>query len=201
MDTYEKICQAPLGIGQFSHLTKDTPEGLIMEFGVGDGGSLKSLAGVAQQLNRTVYGFDWFMGLPEDCGGADQKGSFSTGGKLPSLSNHPNVEIIKGLFQDTLSGFLEEHQELMAFVHIDVDLYSSAAFILSHIEKRLQSGTILAFDEMVDWHNDLPADHYGHWRNSEYKAFNEMLARNVGMTWKCLSRGEANQVAIKILST
>lgn len=197
MEVCDIIRQSPEGISPFSHLTKDTPEGLIIEFGVSDGGSLGSLAGVASSLNRKVYGFDWFKGLPEEWG-PNKVGTFSTqNGRAPHF-NQDNIELVVGLFQDTLPGFLTAHPEPMAFVHIDSDIYSAASFILEHIEKRLQPGTVLAFDELIDYHCDLPEDNYGHWRNGEYKAFLEMIERT-NIKWKCLSRYAPHQVAIEIL--
>jgi len=195
MEVCDIIRLSPEGISPFTHLNNDTPSGLIIEFGVSDGGSLKPLAQVAHQFGRKVYGFDWFKGLPEEWG-PNRIGTFTTGGRAPNCG--PNVEIVEGLFQDTLPGFLATHPEPMAFVHIDCDIYSAAAFILEHIEGRLQPGTILAFDELIDYHCDLPATHSGHWKNGEYKAFLEMIKRT-DIKWECLSRHAAHQVTIKIL--
>jgi hypothetical protein len=115
------------------------------------------------------------------------------------LIDHPNAELVIGLFQNTLVDFLETHTEPMAFVHIDCDVYSAASFVLETIEKRFQPGTILAFDELIDFHDDiLPEDDYGHWKQSEYKAFCEMIERT-HLSWECLGRQEPHQVAIKIL--
>lgn len=192
MEVCDIIRKSPVDISPFTYL-KDAPEGLMIEFGVSSGDSLTILARYAGE--RKVYGFDWFQGLPEEWG-PNRKGTFTTSGNVPNCGS--NVEMIVGLFQDTLPGFLETHPEPMAFVHIDCDIYSAASFILEHIENRFQPGTILAFDELIDYHCDLPEDNYGHWKNGEYKAFLEMIERK-DIKWKCLSRYAAHQVAIKIL--
>ena len=76
-----------------------------------------------------------------------------------------NVQLIVGLFQETLPGFLAEHPGPIALAHIDCDLYSSTRYVLEHLD--LQPGAILVFDE---YHN------YPRWREGEYKAFQEFLS-------------------------
>lgn len=122
-----------------------TPDGLFMEFGVATGASIKRLAGFVPGV---IYGFDSFEGLPEEWTGRGgmAKGSFRC---EPPTDLPANVRIVKGLFQDTLPGFLEEHPEPASFVHIDSDLYSSAIFVLRSLKDRL-NGAIVAFDELYN---------------------------------------------------
>ena len=75
---------------------------------------------------------------------------------------------MKGLFDATLPGFLEEHQGPIAFLHIDCDIYSSTDTVLRATENRLVEGSIIAFDEFFNYHG---------WRLHEYKAFNEFIER------------------------
>jgi len=50
-----------------------------------------------------IFGFDSFEGLPEDWSGPWIKGSFDMNGNLPRV--HPNVQLIKGWFDDTIPEF------------------------------------------------------------------------------------------------
>jgi len=86
--------------------------GLILEFGVGSGETLNQIARLLP--DRTVFGFDWFRGLPENWGSVTQ-GAFSTEGVVPE--HQSNCEIIIGLVQHTFDAFLESHGEhLLSFI-------------------------------------------------------------------------------------
>ena len=89
--------------------------GLWLEFGVFDGTTLRLAADWRARhcgpAAPPVFGFDTFEGLPEtwDQGaGGDswEKGSFDLKGKLPPVPE--NARLVKGLFADTLPGFLAE---------------------------------------------------------------------------------------------
>jgi hypothetical protein len=119
--------------------------GLVMEFGVATGSSITGIAG--ELPHRAVYGFDSFEGLPEDwvdyTGNVhNAKGTYAA--PVPSLA--ANVELVIGLFQDTLPVFLARHPEPAAFVHIDCDLYSSTRFVLAALRNRMRE-TVVVFDE------------------------------------------------------
>lgn len=139
--------------------------GLIMEFGVSAGKSIRSIARQAGP-NRTVHGFDSFEGLPGDWSGTGMlAGRFSRGGKPPSAPS--NVKFHIGWIEDTLAPFLAENPVPAAFVHIDVDLYSSTRSILDGLADRLVPGSVVVFDEYFNH----PA-----WREHEYKAWAETVA-------------------------
>ncbi len=72
--------------------------------------------------------------------------------------------MLKGLFEETLPGFMAEHEGPASFVHIDCDLYESTRTILDHIGPRLQSGTRVLFDEYFN---------YPGWKLHEFKAWKE----------------------------
>ncbi len=148
-------------------------EGLIMEFGVFDGASLAKIAASAKQ---NVHGFDSFEGLPEDWTHFQKKGRFSLSGVPPQLSATRNVTLHKGWFEDTLPGFLTQHPGPARFVHIDCDLYSSATTVLRLLTDRIVPGTVIVFDEYVN---------YPGWQEHEYKAFAEFVART-GVRYKYL---------------
>lgn len=129
-------------------LDKAPKEGLVLEFGVSYGTSIRFIAETVP--HRTVYGFDTFTGLPEDWMGF-KVGAFSNDNKMPDVPQ--NVRLIKGLFQDTLPKFPKSE---VAFVHIDCDLYSSTSFVLDQLADYMVRGTVLVFDEFykLDYHDD-----------------------------------------------
>jgi hypothetical protein len=144
-------------------ITKCAVEGLMLEFGVYKGKSLEMIAGLS---GREVHGFDSFEGLPEDWTYLQKKGRFSLKGDLPQFDN-PKIRLHKGLFEESLPPFLAEHAEPARFVHIDCDLYSSALTVLKLLTPRLVAGTIIVFDEYLN---------YPGWQFHEYKAFQEFIA-------------------------
>jgi methyltransferase family protein len=146
--------------------------GLILEFGVASGASLRWISGLVSP--RRVVGFDSFKGLPE----AWKENAVGTFACKKPRDMPPNVEIVDGMFQDTLKGWLEKNDGPIAFVNMDADLYSSTEYVLRQIEKRFVAGTFLHFDE-IRGHPDNFA--------SEGKAFLESLART-GMIYRCLTK-------------
>jgi ABC-2 type transport system ATP-binding protein len=138
-------------------------EGMALEFGVHTGGTLKVIT--AAREGKDVFGFDWFEGLPEDWRAGFPAGHFA-------VDEPPEVhgaELVVGRFEDTLEGFLEEHPEPVAFVHIDADLYSSARTVLTLVGPRLDVGTVIVFDEYFG---------YPGWREHEYRAWQEYVAES-----------------------
>jgi predicted O-methyltransferase YrrM len=136
-------------------------QGLILEFGVWTGESINFLASRIE--DNTIYGFDSFAGLPEDWRPGFEKGHFST--RMPNVE--PNVELITGMFHLTLPGFLRSHQDNIAFVHFDCDLYSSTKTVLDLCRDRIIKGTTIIFDEYFN---------YPGWKDHEYKAFSEFIS-------------------------
>ena len=142
-------------------------EGLVLEFGVAGGESIRQ---IAAERAGPIYGFDSFEGLPEDWFGYLRKGFFAQ--ELPKVPAH--VSLIKGWFSDSLPGFLAQNPGPVAFLHVDSDLYSSADYIFRSLEGRIVPGTIVLFDEY--WN-------YPGWRQHEFKAFREFIART-GLTYR-----------------
>jgi len=141
-------------------------KGLYLEFGVWQGLSLNHLASIKR--DKTFYGFDSFEGLPEDWSEFCPKGWMKVD-KLPVVRK--NVVLIKGLFQDTLEPFLEEHKDKVAFLHLDADLYSSTKYVLFALadKDRLQKGTVIEFDEV--FYQDSPDTVL----DDEHRVFNEFI--------------------------
>ena len=150
----------------------DGKGGLALEFGVAGGASLRTI--VASRKFDRVVGFDCWTGLPADWVADWVKGSFSQNGVPPDV---PGAELVSGLFEDTVASFLEalSPDSDLRLVHIDCDLYTSAAVVLSALASYLEraadagkSGKLwLVFDELRGFEGQL---------DGELRALHEMLA-------------------------
>jgi Macrocin-O-methyltransferase (TylF) len=135
--------------------------GAYLEFGVFTGGTIRYMAKI--KAKEQFHGFDSFEGLPEDWFGMPlPKSSFSLNGGLPKVP--ANVTLHKGWFNETLPVWREKYPDKVAFMHIDCDLYSSTVDILENLADRMQVGTIVLFDEYLNYPN---------WQHHEYKAWKE----------------------------
>ena len=157
--------------------------GMVLEFGVRNGNSIRQIAGLAKQ---NVHGFDSFEGLPE-VWHHEPKGSYTTEGEIPAVP--ANVTLHVGWFDKTLPEFLAQNEGPVRFVNIDCDIYSSTKTVLDLLAPRIVAGSVLVFDEYIG--NE-------HWCADEYKAFQEAVAT---YGWKyeylCFSLF-TKQVAVKI---
>ncbi len=159
-------------------------DGLILEFGVRHGTSIRQLASFA---SKPMYGFDSFEGLPEDWH-QESKEVYSTKGKIPKVPAH--VTLIPGWFEETLPLFLEKHEEDVALINIDCDIYSSTKTVLDLLSDRIKKGTIIVFDEYI---GNL------HWEEDEHKAFMEGIDK---YQWKyeyLLYSAYTKQVVVRII--
>lgn len=160
------------------------PHGLWLEFGVGSG---KSTYFIAEQLRFLlkespladkvqVHGFDSFRGLPTSWDHTHLgAGTFTTNGIIPEhLVGLPHVRIHPGWFQDTLVDLDEYGATPVAFAHIDVDIYSSAVETLSRIACQLYAGSVLVFDELVNY--------IGFELSGEYRAW-QYVSAAYGIRW------------------
>ena len=159
-------------------------DGLNLEFGVFEGASINYFARLSPE--KIFHGFDSFEGLPDDWIHEHPKGKFALS-ELPEFL--PNVKIVKGIFSDTLPGFLLEHNDNISFVHVDCDLYESSAYIFKLIQPRLLPGSIILFDEFYN---------YPGWQNGEFKAFKELVdTHSIQFNYIAYNRLQ-RQVAIKL---
>jgi Methyltransferase domain len=142
--------------------------GMALEFGVYSGTTLKIIS--SARNGELVYGFDSFEGLPQDWRAGFPAGTFSVDG-YPDV---PGAELIVGLFEDTLPGFLDAHPGPVDFLHVDGDLYSSAKTVLDQVGPRLHPGSVIVFDEFFNFPG---------WQDHEYKAWREYVERT-GVTFE-----------------
>lgn len=139
----------------------------ILEFGVWKGDTIKVLRDLFP-LEYNVFGFDSFIGLPEDWVGTPcKKGDFSNDGEIPNI---PNVTFYKGFFDETLPSFVNTKADNIALLHIDCDLYSSTKVLLEYLYPFIKVGTIIAFDEWY-YHNDT------NYNDHEQRAFLEFAEK------------------------
>ena len=145
-------------------------DGLVLEFGVRFGTSIRQIAALVDQ---EVHGFDSFEGLPEAWHNLP-KGSYSTKGVIPSVQE--NVILHIGLFEETLPGFVEKFQDPIRFINIDCDIFSSTKTVLDFLAGQITHGTVIVFDEYIGNEN---------WREDEFKAFHEAVLK-YGWKYECL---------------
>lgn len=157
--------------------------GLWMELGVYVGTTIRYIASKHKGL---VHGFDSFEGLPDYWTPGFDKGHFDLGGKLPEVPD--NVLLHKGLVCDTLPVFIKNRTQKIAFVHLDLDMYSGTADFFNICGHMIDSGTILLFDEYFG---------YPFWQNNEHRAFMEFIERT-GHKFEYLAYGNA-MVTVRIV--
>lgn len=90
-----------------------TVKGLWLEFGVFSGTTVNIIARFTRQ---TVYGFDSFIGLPENWQDGKEQGRYSCEGQLPAVSD--NVELVPGsviVFDELFNYPGYEQHEIKAF--------------------------------------------------------------------------------------
>lgn len=133
-------------------------EGDVLEFGVASGHSIRHLAKLFH--DRKIYGFDSFQGIPEPWW-TRPKGAFAVTG--PPQVDAPNVELVEGLFSETVPEFLARWRGVPGLVHVDCDLYSSTIESLGVVLGRCQTGTVILFDEYYNY-PDFAQHEWRAWR-------------------------------------
>lgn len=136
------------------------PDGMALEFGVATGTTLQIIAG---ERSSPVFGFDSFTGLPEHW-----RPGYDTGEFAQQPPHVEGAELVVGLFEDTLPGFLAAHPGPVAFLHVDCDLYSSTVTVLEQLGPRFVEGTVVLFDEYFNFPG---------WQEHEHRAWCEHVER------------------------
>ncbi|MDQ4033162.1 MAG: class I SAM-dependent methyltransferase [Actinomycetota bacterium] len=132
-----------------------TLQGLWLEFGVSTGASVQV---IAEQTRARIHGFDSFEGLPEDWVRGEGRPTLTRGSFHGSPEAvPPHVTLIPGLFADTLPRFVAKNTDVVAFMHVDCDIYTSTRTVLGWLGDRLVPGTVIVFDELFNYPNF--ADH------------------------------------------
>ena len=145
-----------------------------LEFGVWKGESIDTWRNLHTAAESRFVGFDTFEGLPEDWEQDHPKGTFSTQGVTPHIDD-PRVSFVKGLFQKTLLGFLEQKKfSGKLVINVDCDLYSATLYVLTMLDRYFQPGTIIIFDDFYSM-------------SHEFKAFVD-YDRSYGRHWRPLGR-------------
>ena len=137
-------------------------DGLVLEFGVRFGTSIRQICSLVDQ---NVHGFDSFQGLPESWNN-QPKGSYSTESIIPIVPQ--NVFLHDGWFEETLPGFVKQHPEPVRFMNIDCDIFSSTKTVLDIFSKQIIPGTVIIFDEYIGNEN---------WREDEFRAFQDAVIK------------------------
>lgn len=160
-------------------ITQIKNDGLILEFGVHTGKSINTIAKLLP--NKTIYGFDSFLGFPND-GRIDWNQDFTT--DIPKVSK--NVKLIVGYFEDTFPKFLEEQQENISFMHIDCDIYSSTNTIFNTIKNmnKIREDTIIIFDELINYSTCF-------W-NEILALFRFLFSSSLNIEWICTHQSVEN---------
>lgn len=160
-------------------------DGLALEFGVASGTTLRIVSDALRATGHDVWGFDVWTGLPETWRTGFPAGEFAQD-DVPSV---PGAQLVSGLFEDTLPGFLAEHPGPVAFAHLDADLYSSTRTVFDLLEDRLVPGSVLVFDEYFN---------YPGWQRHEHRAWTEFVDRT-GIRFDYLAyTADHEQVVVRI---
>lgn len=164
-------------------------QGYVMEFGVGQGRSLKVLRDLTVQQ---IHAFDSFDGMPEDWVMSDEYVVKAGDFKYDKPTWIENVVFHEGWFKDTIPEWKKKYNAKISFIHIDSDIYSSAVTVLTELNSQIIPGTILVFDDMYG------TERYQNWEQGEYKAFNEWK-EEFGREAQELNRTEDGEASFRVL--
>ena len=118
----------------------------VLEFGVFMGSSMGEFARLNDCADSRFFGFDSFLGLPEDWTSHQKKGAFNVNKSIPQISDS-RVSFVDGWFQNTLPRFLSSFNcRGNLFVHYDADIYSATLFVLMQVDT-LKTPYYAVFDE------------------------------------------------------
>jgi len=116
----------------------------VAEFGVAGGSGLIALENAAEKVEERlgvkvdVYGFDTGRGLPKPTDYRDLPNLYSEGSFAMDFNvlkpRLKRAQLVLGLIKDTMPGFIESKPAPMAFMSVDVDLYSSTMDVFKLLE-------------------------------------------------------------------
>ena len=150
---YEYLCD-------FFEELKNVP-GMVVECGYGYGSSFLCLASIASKEERGLWAFDSFQGFPdptqEDLSPRNaRRGEWNHRSRqealdqirrfgLPPAYVENRVRLVPGFVEETLQKNLPT--DPIAFLHIDLDLYSAYKCSLEQLFPLVAEGGIVLFDE------------------------------------------------------
>lgn len=181
------------------------PRGNLVEFGVYSGNTLNRLINGAAGWDKPfdkVYGFDSFLGLPEEAPHVKHnhewpKGAFSISQDkgLATVEDaityvrgnieRKDIELIPGFFETSLTKELGKTLEYSAsYLHIDVDIYLSTIQVLEWIVNNniAKIGSLVRFDDWWWQHNEDIQE----WTASNSLAMKE-ITEKYNLKWQRLS--------------
>ncbi len=167
----ERVRAARVFGGRYSlirHCAQTAPAGIACEFGVRRGWSLQIIRNFRKP---PVFGFDSFEGLPADWNTGGDPYPAGTFACEPPADLATGVELVRGWFADTIPAWKQANAGAVRLLHIDCDLYESAREALFGMNDRIEPGSVLLFDELVDFDET----NYPRWREGEWRALNEWL--------------------------
>ena len=127
----------------------------VIEFGSYRGGNALFMASVMKALHpkATVYACDTYAGMPATDAARDLHGAgdFSEA-SYEALSRRrdklklKNLEIVKGLFQDTFPA-IARNAPRFALAHIDCDIYSGVKYAQDAVWPHMAAGGYVVYDD------------------------------------------------------
>lgn len=148
----------------------DAPVGDYYEFGLFRGGTFLATSQILDQLgldNVRMYGFDSFEGLPEATGIDAGDTRFFEGQYACSreevesnlLKNGMKLDratLIEGYYEDSLTDQLHQAHPFKkaAVVLLDCDYYSSTIIAMDWLDRYVDVGTVLLFDDWFSYGDD-----------------------------------------------
>jgi O-methyltransferase len=141
----------------FEAATKIRPSGDYLEFGVYRGTSFILAFNTANKLSleqMRFWAFDGFVGLPfsDD---RFRRGDYACTRSMFERTlrragvDRARVNVVEGLYDESLTRPLPLEPNEAAVIHVDCDLYESTVPVLRYVEPMLRDRTVLIFD---DWH-------------------------------------------------
>lgn len=173
-------------------LSDITLSGDWCQFGVFRGATARVFEAVIPP-DRILHLFDSFEGLPEEwVQGGWKQGHFKVPVDKVPLFDPSRVQVHRGWFNNTVPIFRSTHDDSLAFLHIDSDLYSSAIDVLDGLNELIVPGTVLLFDEFFMLANGKVSE-------DECRALLDWSQRN-GRQWEPLWRTNWVQACVRIIT-
>jgi len=160
--------------------------GDYLEFGCCGAGTFRQAFSESRKhkLNRQLWAFDSFEGLPPQAVPADEHPKWLPGQMKTSLDDFHEIcrrhgmsrldyQVVPGYYDQTIGDQNKDADNLprdIAFAYIDCDLFSSTKTVLEFLSSRLKHGMLIAFDDYYCFS--------GSQLSGERRAALEFLSRN-----------------------